>query len=684
MSDVLGRLGWLCATHPWRVIAGWIAIVGIGFGLVATIGGLPEDDLDVPGMPATIGNEFLTRSFPEMADTNARVVVHSPDGEVPPAELNTLRVQLADVRGVSMVSPPRMSADGHTALIQLTYDVPAGAFRGSEGVDALREAVAPIERGGLQVEFGGQVAENVNSFGLAGELVGVVAAVCILLFAFGSIVAAGLPVATALIGVGTGYALVLILAGFTNVSTSAPSIAAMVGVGVGIDYALLLVTRFREYLPHSSGVPDAAARANGSAGVSVVFAGTMVLVSLLALRLGGIPLFATYGYATFFVVGAVMLASITLVPALCGLARWAQVVTNRPVAWGMGALIVLLLCAAPMIDMRTWPRDAASQPTSNTVRRAYDLVASSFGPGANAPFTIGVDATQVSDDQLHQTIADLRSADDVVLVSEPLFNADRTASVFTVEPATAPSDGATVDTLHRVRYAVPGGMYATGMTPYFADASERLAQRLWLVIIVVVGLAVALLTIAFRAPVVALKAAVMNLLAAAATFGVLVAVFQWGWGVGLLGLPGAVPISSWVPILVFTMLFGLSMDYEVFILSRVREEWLATKDPRQSVIRGLDSTARVITSAALIMIAVFLGFAADGDITVKMMGFGMAVAVFIDVTIIRMILVPATMALLGRFNWWLPGRLDSPAGLLAETGTAERRTPERGLVDTSP
>jgi RND superfamily putative drug exporter len=706
MSGVLSRLGWLCAAHPWRVIAAWIAIVGIGFGLVAAIGGLPEDDLDVPGMPATVGHEFLTERFPEMAGTNARVVVHSPDGRVSPDELDALRVDLAGVRGVSMVSPPRMSGDGDTALIQLAYNVPVGAFQGSEGADALREAVAPIERGGLQVEFGGQVPEAVNSMGLAGELVGTVAAVCILLFAFGSIVAAGLPVAVALVGVGTGYALVLILAGFTNVSMSAPSIASMVGVGVGIDYALLLVTRFREHLPHSSGVPDAAARANGSAGVSIVFAATMVLVSLLALRLGGIPLFATYGYATFFMVGAVMLASITLVPALCGLAgdrvarrwplrnraaagpgwtaRWAEVVTNRPVAWGMGALIVLLLCAAPTIDMRTWPRDAASQATTNTVRRAYDLIASNFGPGANAPFTIGVDASQVSENQLHETIADLRSADGVALVSEPLFNADHTASVFTVEPTTAPSDSATVDTLHRVRDALPGGTYVTGLTPYFADVSERLAQRLWLVIVVVVGLAVTLLTVAFRAPVVAIKAAVMNLLAASATYGVLVAVFQWGWGTGLLGLPGAVPISSWIPILVFTMLFGLSMDYEVFILSRVREEWIATKDPRQSVIRGLESTASVITSAALIMIAVFLGFAADGDITVKMMGFGMAVAVFIDVTIIRMILVPSTMALLGRFNWWLPARLDSSGSTVAKTGTAKHRMPKRGLVNTSP
>ncbi len=704
MGSALSRLGSSCAAHPWRVIAGWIVTAAVAFGLAAIIGGQPQDELDVPGMPATVGHDFLSRQFLDMSGTNARVVVHSSKGPLSAAELDALRANLSDVRGVSVVSPPRLSAGEDTALVQLAYNVPVGAFRGSEGADALRRAVAPIQHDGLQIEFGGQLPEAVNSFGLDGESLGFVAALCILLFAFGSIIAAGLPVAVALIGVGTGTALILILAGSTNVSTSAPSIASMVGVGVGIDYALLLVTRFREHLPASSSVQEAAARANSSAGVSVVSAGTMVLVSLLALRLGGIPLFATYGYATFFMVGAVMLTSITLVPALCGLAghrlarrrpirgrrapdrtrtqRWAQHVTNRPVAWALAALIVLLLLAAPTIDMRTWPRDAASQSTANTVRRAYDLIASSFGPGANAPLTVAVDSSAVSADRLGPMLSELRSDKGVALVSEPIFNPDRSAAVVSIEPTTAPSDAATVNTLRHVRAQLPSGTYVTGLTAYFADVLDRLAQRLWLVIIVVVGLAVTLLTVAFRAPVVAIKAALMNLLAASATYGVLVAVFQWGWGAKVLGLPGAVPISSWLPILVFTILFGLSMDYEVFILSRVREEWMATKDARASVTRGLASTAGVITSAALIMIAVFLGFALDDDITIKMMGLGLAVAVFIDITVIRLILVPATMTLLGRFNWWLPQWLDATRRDAATTRRAKHRLPEHPLAGT--
>ena len=693
MSLILSRLGLLCAAHPWRVIAVWVAILAGVLGLAATVGGQPQDDYDVPGMPSTIGYDFLRQHFPDLSGTEARVLVRAPNTALNPAELDALRDRLRAVNGVSTVAPPRLSAARDTALITVAYKVPVTDFQGAQGVDSLRQAVAPTQRAGLQVELGGQVPENFTAPGGIPEVVGVIAALAILVFAFGSVTAAGLPMAAALVGVGTGFGLMLVMAGFTHISTTAPTIAMMVGIGVGIDYALLMVTRFRECLASSATVRDAAATATGSAGVSVLFAGTTVLVSLLAIRLAGIPLFSTFGYTTAVMVGAVMLASITLVPALCGMAghrlarrsggrhrlgvvrsrttRWVQHVASRPIACALGALVVLLLLAAPTLDMRTWPRDAGSQSTTNTVRRAYDLTTSEFGPGANGPFTVAVDLTAVTSEQLGTSIGDLRTDSAVANVSEPVFNADRTAAVFAVEPRTAPSDEATTNLLGRMRSQLPAGMYVTGLTAYFADVSDRLGQRLWLVIVVVVGLAVALLTVGFKAPVVAVKAAVMNLLAVSAAYGVLVVLFQWGWGAHLLGLPGAVPISSWAPILVFTILFGLSMDYEVFILSRVREEWIATTDMRESVKRGVGSTASVITSAAAIMIAVFLGFALDPDITVKMMGVGMAAAVFIDATIIRLILVPATMTLLGRFNWWLPRWVDVALPDLAG-GTAKR------------
>jgi RND superfamily putative drug exporter len=677
MSSFLARLGWLCAAHPWRVIAFWTVILAATLGLAAAIGGQPRDDYNAPGTSESIGYDFLAKSFPDMAGADARVVVRTRSGRLNAADLGALRDHLQTVSGVSTVSPPRMSEAGDTALIAVQYRVPATEFRGSPGVDALRRAIEPIQRSGLQVELGGEVPENFTAPGGTAEKGGVIAAGCILLFAFGSITAAGIPAAVGLFGVGTGWALMLVMAGFNaKILTAAPYFATILGIGVGIDYALLFVARFREYLPLCPSPRDAAGAANGSAGKSILVAGTTVLVSLLGLRLAGIPQFSTFGYATAVLIVAVMLTAVTLVPALCGMAghrlvrwgagdrptpnraratRWVQHVSKRPALWTMAALIVLLLLAAPALGMRTWPRDAGSLYTSETVRRAYDLIAADFGAGANGPFTVAVDATKVSPPQLNGTVNELREDAGVAHVSEPVFNADRSAAVFTIEPTAAPHEKAAAETLRQVRAQLPHGTYVTGLTPYFADVSDHLARQLWLMIIVVVGLAVPLLTIAFKAPVVAIKAALLNLLSVTATYGVLVVLFQWGWGAALFGLPGGVPISSWAAILLFIILFGLSTDYEVFIVSRVREEWLDTGEARKSVMRGFVSTAHVVTIAATIMIAVFLAFALDPDIVVKMMCVGMVVGLFIDVIVIRMILVPATMALLGRFNWWVPG-----------------------------
>jgi RND superfamily putative drug exporter len=457
----------------------------------------------------------------------------------------------------------------------------------------------------------------------------------------------------------------------------------------------LLVTRFVEGLRAGLPVPDAAARANGTAGVSVVFAGTTVLVSLIGLRLADLSTYTTVGIATLLVVLSVMLTSITLVPALCGLvgrrvlgrrarrapgadaaagrpraaepgatatARWAHRVGRRPWPWALGALTLLLVLAAPVLGMRTWPQDAGSQPESNTTRIAYDLVADEFGPGANGPFLLAVDLTGTAGSAGQTVVSQLteRVAADpgVAAVAPPVLNPAGDAALIIVQPTTGPQDEATVELLHRLRAELPQTVRVTGLTAVFADISDRLADRLWVVIAFVVGVSLLLLTAAFRSVIVAVKAAAMNLLSVAAAYGVMVAIFQWGWGAELLGLPHAVAISSWVPILMFTILFGLSMDYQVFLLSRIREDYLATDDPRGSVVRGLAGTGRVITCAAAIMVAVFVGFGLDADPVVKMMGVGMAVAVLIDATVVRMVLVPATMSILGRANWWLPRWLD--------------------------
>lgn len=691
MSSLLHRVGAASATRPWRVIGVWVTLVLIAFGLAAGVGGSPQDNYTIPGVDAQAGTDLLTERFVEFSGADARIVVHSDTGKVPATELTTLSERLSKVAGVSAVAPPRVSADGDTALIDLSYSVPVTDFSGTEGIDALRAATEPTEDAGYQVELGGQIPENISAPSGVAEAIGIVVALIILVFAFGSIVAAGLPLAVAFVGVGIGSALITVMAGFTDISNIAPTVATMVGIGIGIDYALLLVTRYAEGLRGGMSVVDAAARANATAGMSVIFAGTTVLVSLFGLKLAGIPVYSSFGYATFAMVASVMLASVTLVPALCGLAghrvlskrsrnatavvvadaprvsttfkaskteRWATRVGEKPWPFAVAALLILLLLAAPVLQMRTWPQDSGSQPTSNTTRLAYDIVSDEFGPGANGPFIVAIDLDQTSDSELNALIATFKADPGVAQVSPVIRNAAGTAAIVRVEAKTGPQDAATPETLTRLRSALPETSHVTGLTAIFSDISNRLADRLWLVIAVVVALAVILMTAVFRAPVVALKAAAMNLLSVAAAYGVMVAVFQWGWGAELLGLPHEVPVSSWVPILMFTILFGLSMDYEVFLLSRVRELWLKTGDAHTSVIKGLASTGRVITSAGAIMIAVFAGFAMDSDITVKMMGVGLATAVLVDVTIVRMVLVPATMSILGKANWWIPAWLD--------------------------
>ena len=672
MRILLGRIGASCAAHPWRTVVVWVVLFAATMSAAGAFGGQMHDNYHVEGLDSIAGSDMLAERFPDLAGTDARVVVHD-DVALDPVVLDGLRGRLEALDGVGTVSPARVSSDGDTALVSVQYRIPVTDFEGTDGIDALRTATAPLEREGLQVELGGQVAENISKPGGAAEAVGIVVALAILLLAFGSVVAAGLPIAVAVIGVGIGSGIVVLLASTTEISPMAPTIATMVGIGVGIDYALLLVTRFADGLRSGLSSKEAAFQSNSTAGVSVVFAGSTVLLCLLGLRLAGLPVYASMGYATLAVVGAVMLTSITLVPALCGLAgkrllrkkvpvsagpsrteRWARMVCRKPVVFGLAALMLLAVLAAPVLDMRMWPQDAGTQPTSNTTRLAYDLVDSEFGPGANGPFTLAVDLSQTSPIAL---VDRLSREPGIMSISAPLTNAAGDTAVVTLEPTTGPSDEATVALLQHLRANVlPDGVIATGVTPIFSDITDKVAERIWLVVAFVVALSVVLLTVVFRSIVVALKAAAMNLLSVAAAYGVMVAVFQWGWGASALGLPHAVPVSSWVPILMFTILFGLSMDYEVFLLSRVRELWLRTGDAHSSVVDGVASTGRVITSAAAIMIAVFLGFAMDADVTIKMMGVGLATAVLVDATIVRMVLVPATMTLLGQWNWWIPFR----------------------------
>jgi RND superfamily putative drug exporter len=677
----LHRLGLASARHPWRTIATWVLVVVAVSAAATTWGGALRDNWDVPGARAQAGLEQVRQHFPASGGSSAQVVLHDDH----PLDRTTVAAVAKDLRGVDHVLSvtPRISADGATALLYLRYDVPTtdNAIMGRIG--PLQHATQQAKDAGYQVELGGELPGTAAEIKGVGELIGVLVALALLVIAFGTVLAAGLPVVTAVAGLAVGSALATVLAGVMDVSPTAPTVATMVGLGVGIDYALLLVTRYVERLRLGDEPVDAAAAAVGTAGRSVVGAGLTVLVSLLGLKLAALPTFDAFGYATAFAVTAVMAAALTLVPALCALsgrrllrrterkvtrarpapvapsepltARWAARVARKPLAWAAVALVVMLALAAPALGMRTWPGADADNPKGSSLRTANDLVAEAFGPGANGPLTIVVDRVRLGDTgvaRVHDAIAGFPG---IAASAEPTVSQDGAVAVWDVEPTTAPGDPATTELIQDLRSDVlPEGAEVTGFTPVLADISAMLATRLWLVVGFVVAVSVLLLTVMFRSVVVPLKAAAMNLLSIAAAYGVMTLVFQHGWGIGLLGLDHTMPISSWVPILMFAVLFGLSMDYEVFLVSAIHDDWLDTGDARGSVVRGLASTGRVISMAAAIMVAVFLGFATEPGVVVKMLGVGMAVAVALDATVVRMVLVPATMTLLGRWNWWFP------------------------------
>jgi RND superfamily putative drug exporter len=684
---MLEKIGRGSVRRPWLTIVLWVLLVVAALSAASAAGGTTADDYDVPGTSSQAGTDLLRERFPELAGTEARVVLHGT-GALDADVVSQVRQRLGEVPDVGFVGEPRISEDGDTALLDLRYRVPVTDL-GAGAVDELRKAAVPATDAGITVEYAGQVPEGERADGSSGEVAGIFAALVVLVLAFGSVLAAGLPILVALFGLGFGMATILLLAAVTEVGTSAPTSAAMIGLGVGIDYALLIITRHVEGLRTGLSPTAAAVRAIATAGRSVLVAGTTVLISLAGLFFSGLAAFRSFGYATMLMVVAMMLASITLVPALSVLAgqrllsrrarkaaaaghglaadpaaptrtgRWAAAVARRPLAGALGALAVLLLLAAPALSMRTWPQDAGTQSTDQTVRRAYDLIAAEYGPGAYAPLAVVVDLEKTPAAQLQPIVTQLSAVPGVAKVSPPLVSADERAALISVQAAFAPKDERTPELVRTLRSVVlPAGTEVTGVTAVFVDIADLLADRLWLVVALVVGVSIVFQVVVFRSLLVPLKAAVVNLLGVSAAYGVLTAVFQFGWGHQLVGIDHAVPVSTWVPLLLFTALFGLSMDYEVFLLSRIREEWLRTGDSRASVVRGLAATGRVITCAALIMVVVFAGFISSGDIILKMIGLGLAAAVALDATVIRMVLVPATMTLFGKANWWLPSWLD--------------------------
>jgi len=462
----------------------------------------------------------------------------------------------------------------------------------------------------------------------------------------------------------------------------------MIGLGVGIDYALFLVTRHREFLARGLDVADAAGRAVATAGQAVIFAGGTVVIAILGLAVAGVPFMTAAGVAISVIVLLMVVASVTLLPAFLGVAgtnidrfglhrrgasaevgrgwqRWGRHVADHAWSYAIGVTVVLLALTAPVLSLELGFPDDGTQPVSQTQRRAYDLMADGFGPGVNGPFVIAIDLAD--DETIVDPLAAAIAADPGITSVGPAFvDAEAGIATLVAQPTTAPQDGATFETVERLRADVfpavldasPATAHVGGNTASFGDVAGRVSDRLPAFIGAVILLSFLLLMLVFRSVLVPLKAALLNLLSIGAAYGVLVAVFQWGWGKDLIGLESTVPVVSFIPMFLFAILFGLSMDYEVFLLSRVREHYVETGDNDAAVVHGLATTARVITSAALIMISVFGGFVFGSDPTTKMFGLGLATAIFVDATVVRIVLVPATMKLLGDANWWLPGWLD--------------------------
>ncbi|WP_329565491.1 MMPL family transporter [Kitasatospora sp. NBC_01266] len=708
----LQRLGQWCARHWAVVIIGWLVALGGLHGLQNSFGGTYSDDFSLPGVQSHTGQEVLAAHAPASGGFGSQIVLHDASGPLtadsgPIGQSVTALQKLPHVLSVvnplpAPGAPPTgaLSANQSIGYITVRFQENPTLY-GTGYLTGVDDAVAPMRAAGLQVEYGGPLGElaRPHTKDLTSEAVGFAVAVVVLLIGFGSLIAAGLPLLSALLAVIVGLSCLSLLAiAFTFASVS-PTLATMIGLGVGIDYALFLITRHRQLLMDGLDPASAAGRSVSTSGRAVVVSGCTVVIALAGLSVSRVSFIAKLGAAAMITVATAVLGAITLVPALLGLIgrridrfsvrtpvaevsavpaergagfwhRYARRVERRPWWFLAGGLVVIGVLTIPLFSIRLGHIDDGADPTSFTDRRAFDLISEGFGPGANGPLTIVVDQSTVPADQRSTLLTNLQHAlTDVpgaASISPLQSTSDGQVLIATAISTGAPQDAVTTNLFNHLKNtALPQGRagtsattYLTGTTAAQLDFLELVAKRLPGIIAVVVGLAFIIILTVFRGLLVAVKAAVLNLLSIGASYGVVVAVFQWGWGGPALGVNGTVPIESYVPMMMFAIVFGLSMDYEVFLLSRVHEEWHRLGDSRDAVAHGLEITARVITCAALIMVSVFAAFILSDNIVVKMLGLGLAVSVLVDATVVRLLLVPAVLTLLGDRAWWLPRWLD--------------------------
>jgi putative drug exporter of the RND superfamily len=777
MHEFLARLGRTCARWHWVVIACWIVIVAALLVARGVADGEYSNDYSVPGSQSKAGLDRLDAAFPKAGGYSGQIVYATDSNQKVSASQNAVDKSVQNVAKLdhvlSVVGPfatknsPQVSKDGTIAYATINFDVNTTSLDDAY-LDQFDAAIEPARNAGLQVEYGGyagQIASQGDD--KTSEALGLMCALVLLLFMFGSVVAAAIPLLSAVFSVLAGLSVLTILAAAMTFPTTAPTVATLLGLGVAVDYGLFLVSRHRDQVDAGVPVYESAGLSNATSGSAIVVAGSTVIIAILGLYVSAVPFVGSLGLSAAIVVAVTMLAALTLVPAFLGVvkgnvrslsdrlrerrerreqaaaesagsasgsdaatssvaagnpgnpgsdpaadrrpnpgepdppdavpltesahehsafARWGRMVAGRPWPWAVVSSLLLVVLAVPLFWIQFGQLDAGTDPTSDTDRRAYDLIAEGFGPGANGPITIVAvpdskkDAKKVLT-ELQQTVS---QEADVAAVSAPTMNPAGTTATLTVVPKTSPQDEKTTQLVDDMRDSVLPQVdgvqtYVAGTTAGYVDFTDKIISRLPILILAVVLMSLILLTAAFRSLAIGLKAAAMNLLSVGASYGVVVAVFQWGWGSGLIGLDETVPIPAYVPMLVFAIVFGLSMDYEVFLISRVHETYLQTGDSHRSVAIAIGGTARVITTAAAIMLVVFTSFVFDSDPSVKMLALGMAFAVLIDATVVRMCLVPALMSILGDRAWWIPRWLDRVLPRLDIEGSGAAAKTERAI-----
>jgi putative drug exporter of the RND superfamily len=713
MTRALYRVGQTSIRGRWFVIAFWV-FAAIGLHLWSgSLGQQFNDNLSLPGTGSTDATDLLQQKLPKQAYGSVPLTLRDPTGTIGDSASTTaidatVKNLMAVPHVTRVVSPldqgasGLISKDGKIAYISVTLDIGSSATTTAEAQTIL-DAADPAARAGLEPAVGGYVGQKLSRPSTeSSEAVGIAAAVVILLIAFGTVTAMAIPIVIAILGLLVTLALITAIGHVTSVPTVAPTLATMIGLGVGIDYALFIITKHKLQLADGVEMDESIARATATSGGAVVFAGTTVVIALCSLFVAGIPLVSTLGYTAAIAVGVSVLAAVTLLPALLGAlgehinslrvqigrthpddtephgwARMARAVGRRPWPYLIASTIVLLVLAFPLVHLRLGQSDQAVMPKSTTVRQSYDALTQGFGAGANGPLLVAVrfgtpakpakpgeDAT--TDPRLTALQSAIGNTPGVQSVAPATVDPSGTAAVFTAVATTAPSANQTETLVNNLRDTViPKAIAGTDLTAYvggqtaaYIDLAEQIGNKLPEMIALVIVLTFIVLTFAFRSLVIPVKAAVMNLLSVGAAYGIVTFVFQQGHGVGLVGLPYAIPIVSFAPLFMFAILFGLSMDYEVFLVSQIQEHYHASGKAREAVVDGLASTGRVITSAALVMVCVFSSFVLNGDPVVKEFGIGLAAAIALDATVVRLLLVPSVMELLGRKSWWLPSWLD--------------------------